>query len=354
MLLESIWNVQLDDNAWTQASLPITAGGLGIRSFARLAPSASLAPAAGSSQIAKLILPAPLREAPIHHQSVVIDHWRVGHNADAPLGPIASCQKAWDTPLVEASLSALTDNSAQDPQSKARLLAVQRKESGAWLTAMLHLLSDFKWKMILSEWPLVCGSVHLFVSLISAPSAVSMCTAREHMDWVAGRVQTGIHAMPLWMTSSREHLQQQTYHVCWSQWVSADQMVSMPMVSQWSPGREANPLPGMLHVTFLLLHTFHVLPLEPPRLPTKQRVGSSFTSSHYHKIAQSHFFMLIEFKSLGVFGDSAMSFLKELVHHIWLKTADPQSFHQCQTISATIPRLDSVAILGSIVNDLFN
>ena len=50
-LLESICNVQLDDNAWTQASLPILAGGLGIRSFARLAPSAFLASVAGSSQI---------------------------------------------------------------------------------------------------------------------------------------------------------------------------------------------------------------------------------------------------------------------------------------------------------------
>lgn len=114
-LLESICNVQLDDNAWTQASLPILADGLGIRSFARLAPSAFLASAAGSSQIAKLILPSPLRETPIHHQSVVLDHWRAGHNADPPTGPTISRQKAWDKPLVEASLSALLEHSAQEP-----------------------------------------------------------------------------------------------------------------------------------------------------------------------------------------------------------------------------------------------
>ena len=37
---------------------------------------------------------------------------------------------------MEASSSALMEYSAQDPKSKAKLLAVQRKESGAWLTAM--------------------------------------------------------------------------------------------------------------------------------------------------------------------------------------------------------------------------
>ena len=90
-LLESICNVHLDDNAWTQASLPITTGGLDIRSFTRLAPSAS---AAGGSQIAKLIPQAPLREAPIHHQSAVLILWRACHNAEAPSGQTTSHQKA--------------------------------------------------------------------------------------------------------------------------------------------------------------------------------------------------------------------------------------------------------------------
>ena len=71
----------------------------------------------------------------------------------------------------------------------------------------------------------------------------------------------------------------------------------------------------------------------------------------YHEIALFHLFVPIEFESLGVFDDCAMSFLKELAHRIQLKTADPQSFHHlCQTISVTIQRFNSVAILGSTVN----
>jgi hypothetical protein len=50
-LLQTICNVELDNIAWMQASLPISAGGLGIRSFPQLVPSAYLASAVGSSDI---------------------------------------------------------------------------------------------------------------------------------------------------------------------------------------------------------------------------------------------------------------------------------------------------------------
>ena len=45
-LLEDICNVHLSDEAWAQASLPVRAGGLGIRRFTKLATPAFLASAA--------------------------------------------------------------------------------------------------------------------------------------------------------------------------------------------------------------------------------------------------------------------------------------------------------------------
>ena len=50
-LLEAICNVTLSDVAWSQASLPTQAGGLGIRKFTMLATPAFLASAAGSSSL---------------------------------------------------------------------------------------------------------------------------------------------------------------------------------------------------------------------------------------------------------------------------------------------------------------
>ena len=54
---------------------------------------------------------------------------------DIPSGPNESIQQSWDTGVVKATISTLTANLGHNQRTKARLLPVQRKESGAWLTA---------------------------------------------------------------------------------------------------------------------------------------------------------------------------------------------------------------------------
>ena len=57
-VLGDITNVCLEeDETWTQASLPVGAGGIGVRRAAQLAPSAFLASAAGCSELVAQILP---------------------------------------------------------------------------------------------------------------------------------------------------------------------------------------------------------------------------------------------------------------------------------------------------------
>ncbi len=56
-IVGTIANTCLDDNAWNQVSLPVKAGGLGIRSAVQLAPSAFLSSAAASSDLVHHILP---------------------------------------------------------------------------------------------------------------------------------------------------------------------------------------------------------------------------------------------------------------------------------------------------------
>ena len=43
-IVSDITNINLDETIWTQASLPVNLGGLGIRSSVQLAPSAFLLP----------------------------------------------------------------------------------------------------------------------------------------------------------------------------------------------------------------------------------------------------------------------------------------------------------------------
>ena len=57
-ILSLIVNVSLNsDSAWLQASLPVKAGGIGIRRSTQLAPTAYLASAAGCSDLIQQILP---------------------------------------------------------------------------------------------------------------------------------------------------------------------------------------------------------------------------------------------------------------------------------------------------------
>ena len=134
-LLESICNINLSDSAWTQASLPTNSGGLGIRSLAKLAPSAFLASAAGCSLISNMIFPhnPPLLKVSTFHKAVQLWNANHPHPETPPSGPTAYCQKAWDSTVVTSLFKSLSDGS--DPKSKAQLLAAQKKESGAWLTA---------------------------------------------------------------------------------------------------------------------------------------------------------------------------------------------------------------------------
>ena len=63
-------NVNLDHNSgsWIQASLPISLGGLGIRSAVQLAPSCFLSSAAASQDLVDKILPSYLAQLPILYE----------------------------------------------------------------------------------------------------------------------------------------------------------------------------------------------------------------------------------------------------------------------------------------------
>ena len=133
-LLGTILNINLTDPAWTQASLPIGMGGLGVRSTTLLAPSAFLVSAAGSAHLVHQILPQRLHNSPCPVTEEALNSWYQGHDAPPPSGPDAFRQKAWDLPRVTNAAEGLL-RAAPDETARARLLASQRKETGEWLQA---------------------------------------------------------------------------------------------------------------------------------------------------------------------------------------------------------------------------
>ena len=134
-VLGTITNTHLHNTAWSQASLPVKAGGLGIRSAVQLAPSAYLSSTAAFSQLVYNILPPRFSVLEIPFLDKALSVWSNGHDSSAPVGPLFHCQKTWDTCVVTVTANALLENTT-DARARARLIAASTRELGAWLEAL--------------------------------------------------------------------------------------------------------------------------------------------------------------------------------------------------------------------------
>ena len=133
-IFSSIVNVSMaSEPAWLQASLPVRAGGVGIRRTVQLAPSAFLASAAGCSELIHNILPPHLHNISDPHTEAALACWS-GY-LSPPEGTSQRLQRAWDALKVSVTAERLLEN-APDERSRARLLAASSMESGAWLQAL--------------------------------------------------------------------------------------------------------------------------------------------------------------------------------------------------------------------------
>ena len=86
-IVSDIKNIDLDEAAWTQALLSVKSGGLGVRGWVQLAPSAFLASPAANSDLTHHILPPhfQLTEVPCIEEAPKV--WSIGLH----LPPVWSC-----------------------------------------------------------------------------------------------------------------------------------------------------------------------------------------------------------------------------------------------------------------------
>ena len=344
-LLESICNVQLSDRAWTQASLPVKAGGLGIRSFAMLAHSAFLASAAGTSEISNYILPPPLRCSMCPFRAEALQAWSQGHGEEPPTGSNISVQKAWDNPHIEASFNSLLVGA--DPPSKSRLLASQRRESGAWLCAppvsALGLRMEDE-------------TVRIAVGLrLGAP----LCTPHNCLQCGDPVDESGYHGL-----SCRRSIGRQARHA------ALNDLVKRSLTAIDTPALLEPP--GLFRSDGKRPDGVTVIPWKRGRaLVWDVTCADTFATSYvslastgagqvanqaeqrkrqkYSDLAtRCYTFVPIAVETSGVFGEEAMQFFREVGRLTRLKSNDPKSFqYLCQKISVCIQRFNSSAILGS-------
>jgi hypothetical protein len=130
--LEAIANVSIDDATWAQSSLPVSRGGLGIRSASDLSIPAFLASIACTKDLVSSIIGSTAL-VPDPDGEVCMAKWfTLTHSSQYPT---TNLQKDWEAPILDKLSFLLLENST-NPQDKARLLAASTKESGAWLSAL--------------------------------------------------------------------------------------------------------------------------------------------------------------------------------------------------------------------------
>ena len=138
--LSVVINVDLDDDRWRQASLPVRWGGLGVRGVVLLAPSAYLASAASTAELTSTLLPARLRDVDDSGIAIATSAWLRQATCPTtpsvtPALPTSTAQRAWDDPCCKVQADILLE-AAVDPVSRARLLASRSPGSGDWLEAL--------------------------------------------------------------------------------------------------------------------------------------------------------------------------------------------------------------------------
>ena len=116
-----------------QAGFPVNFGGLGCRRAENIALPSFLASMDSVGELVETIL-SRINIAGTNELAEAVESWR-GASGDAPLPDDLSRQKAWDLPIVERNWENMLHVTYQ--VSRARLLAMAQRESGAWLNALL-------------------------------------------------------------------------------------------------------------------------------------------------------------------------------------------------------------------------
>src|SRR6218665_1808943 len=132
--LEQILNVSLNDLQWTQASLPIKMGGLGIRRASSLALPAFLASAASTLPLQTLILTSINLIPDKHFQDMTSEWCSKSDFSDGDSMPTHK-QALWDRPLFQQAFKTLLQATA-DPYNTARLKAASSPHASDWLYAL--------------------------------------------------------------------------------------------------------------------------------------------------------------------------------------------------------------------------
>ena len=339
-------NVELTEEGWLQASLPVRWGGLGVRSAVSLAAPAYLASAAGTLDRVITILPSRLHMSVDPSEAVALASWQstVDTTIHHPTAENAKQQKAWDEPCCYKRAMNLLDR-APDEYTRARLLAGQQKTSGAWLRALP--ISSVGLRMA-DDVIRVAVGVRLGTNLCSP----HVCVCGQQVD------ARGTHGLACKRSAGRHPRHGLLNDIIWR----AMQRAKVPASKEptgltrtdgkrpdgvtiipWARGRCMAwdvTVPDTLAPSYLQASAGRA------GVVAEQSEAKKVTK--YTTITNTHLFIPLAFETLGVWGEQAQKFVSELGRRTTEVTKDTRETDFLrQRLSVAIQRGNALACLGS-------
>ena len=347
-IVSSITNIKFgpDDPAWTQATLPIGVGGLGIRSAVQLAPSAFLASAAASRDLVNQILPLHLQSLPTPYEVDALSSWSSGHHNPPPSGTAACAQKTWDAQLVTNTVDSLLQNAPHDV-ARARLLAVTAKESGAWLKALP--VSSLGLRMDDSTIRVAVGL--RLGSVLCHPHACQRCDVEVD--------QLGTHGLSCKKSEGRHYRHSSMNDILHRALRSAKVPARLepsgltrsdgkrPDGMTMVPWRNGKPLVWDATCPDTLAQSYRANATSGAGAVAAMAEGRKMVK--YDSLASSYNVVPVAIESLGAIGPLSKAFLKDLGGRIQQQTGEARAHeYLLQRLAVAVQRGNAISILGSV------
>lgn len=341
--LSSILNVHLTDDQWTQASLPVHDGGLGIRSARMLAPSAFLASAAATLLLQNEIVPSRIKQLVDSARSEALDVWSRSVSVPPPAQPGDKIQKVWDAAITAETYQGLLSRAASDID-RARMLSAAAAHSGDWLLAA----------------PISAVGLRLSNEMIRVAVGFRLgaSTCEPHQCVCGSQVDArGLHGLSCRKSTPRHQRHSDMNDIIWR----ALKRAQIPAVKEpvglsrdgkrpdgatlipWSRGK---PLAWDVTVpdTYAQSHVSSTATRQCAAADT----AATNKASKYSHLATSHHFIPVALETGGSWNQQAVEFIQELGKRMSEVTRDDlETQYLFQRLSMAVQRGNAIAFISS-------
>ena len=346
--MKVILNVVLTDDVWSQVTLPVSSGGLGVRLATDLALPAFLSSVNGAADLTMKLLPSRLHEVSGDRDPVCVAaclEWQTRSASIVPDPAKSGIQKAWDLPVVSRKREELL-SAAQSQVGLARLIAAAAPHSGDFL----HAVPCSSIGTRLDDMSL---RIAIGLRLGSAICAPHTCVCGQQVDssgtlGLSCRKSVGRHVrhnavndlIKRALSSANIPAMLEPHSLCRDDGKRPDGLTVMP----WVNGR-CLVWDFTCPDTLATSHLNHAV-LSPGAVATD---AESRKTVKYQSLASLYSFTPVAVETLGAIGQEAFAFFQDLGRRIFANNAEPRSFQfLMQRLSVTVQRGNAACVLGTV------